>query len=138
MSPRACAWASTDANSPVTCHRLTGTCWPKVRVGVGVGVGGLLVGVPGPGGLVFRGRVGGGIGAAIERQLLAELEPRRVEHSPFAEGLPREDARGAIWVRPQVVVEVKYSQRTPDGRLRFPRLLRLRPDKPPEEVSDAG
>ena len=88
--------------------------------------------------MIFRGRVGGGIGAAIERQLLAELEPRRVERSPFAEGLPREDARGAIWVRPQVVVEVKYSQRTPDGRLRFPRLLRLRPDKPPEEVSDAG
>ncbi|MGA3486854.1 non-homologous end-joining DNA ligase [Micromonosporaceae bacterium DT55] len=101
-------------------------------------IGGLLVGVPGPRGLIFRGRVGGGIGAAIERQLLAELEPRRTPESPFAEGLPREDARGAIWVRPQVVVEVKYSQRTPDGRLRFPRLLRLRPDKPPEEVSDAG
>ncbi len=29
----------------------------------------------------------------------------------------------------QFVVEVKYSQRTPDGRLRFPRLLRLRPDR---------
>ena len=52
--------------------------------------------------------------------------------------MPREDARGAIWVAPRVVVEVKYGQRTPDGRLRFPRVLRLRPDKPPEEVDDAG
>ncbi|SCF08226.1 bifunctional non-homologous end joining protein LigD [Micromonospora marina] len=101
-------------------------------------VGGLLVGVPGPDGrLVYRGRVGGGIGAAIERELLRELEPLRTADSPFAAGVPREDARGAIWVTPRVVVEVKYGQRTPDGRLRFPRILRLRPDKPPEEVDDA-
>ncbi|MFC4148828.1 non-homologous end-joining DNA ligase [Micromonospora mangrovi] len=102
-------------------------------------IGGLLVGVPGPDGrLIYRGRVGGGIGAAIERELLRELEPLRTGASPFAGDVPREDARGAIWVTPQVVVEVKYGQRTPDGRLRFPRILRLRPDKPPEEVDDAG
>ncbi|MFC0507670.1 non-homologous end-joining DNA ligase [Micromonospora costi] len=102
-------------------------------------IGGLLVGVPRPDGrLTFRGRVGGGIGAAVERQLLAELEPLRTPTSPFAGDVPREDARTAIWVTPRVVVEVKYGQRTPDGRLRFPRVLRLRPDKPPEEVDDAG
>ncbi|MEV4760848.1 non-homologous end-joining DNA ligase [Micromonospora sp. NPDC049559] len=102
-------------------------------------IGGLLVGVPGPDGLlVYRGRVGGGIGAATERELLGLLEPLRAERSPFAPGVPREDARGAIWVRPEIVVEVKYGQRTPDGRLRFPRLRRLRPDKAPAEVDDAG
>ncbi|MFI6762738.1 non-homologous end-joining DNA ligase [Micromonospora sp. NPDC050417] len=102
-------------------------------------IGGLLVGVPAPdGGLIFRGRVGGGIGAAAERELLDVLEPRRVQTSPFAERVPREDARGAIWVRPEIVVEVKYGQRTPDGRLRFPRLRRLRPDKAAEDVDDAG
>lgn len=101
-------------------------------------IGGLLVGVPGPDGhLVYRGRVGGGIGATTERALLAELEPRRSPTSPFDATVPREDARGAIWVRPELVVEIKYGQRTPEGRLRFPRLLRLRPDKPPTEVSDA-
>ncbi|OKI47452.1 non-homologous end-joining DNA ligase [Micromonospora sp. CB01531] len=102
-------------------------------------IGGLLVGVPRPDGrLTFRGRVGGGIGAALERDLLRELEPLRTTASPFAGDVPREDARGAIWVTPRVVVEVKYGQRTPDGRLRFPRILRLRPDKPPEEVEDAS
>lgn len=102
-------------------------------------LGGLLVGVPGPEGrLVFRGRVGGGIGAAAERELLAVLEPLRTADPPFVGGVPREDARGAIWVRPEIVVEVKYGQRTPDGRLRFPRLRRLRPDKAAEDVDDAG
>jgi bifunctional non-homologous end joining protein LigD len=102
-------------------------------------LGGLLVGVPAPDGrLVFRGRVGGGIGAAAERELLAVLEPLRVDAAPFVDTVPREDAKAAIWVRPEIVVEVKYGQRTPDGRLRFPRLLRLRPDKAAEEVDDAG
>jgi bifunctional non-homologous end joining protein LigD len=103
-------------------------------------IGGLLVGVPDPaGGLRFRGRVGGGIGAAAERALLAALEPLRVPDSPFiTEPVPREDARGAIWTQPRVVVEVKYGQRTPDGRMRFPRFLRLRPDKTVDEVEDFG
>ncbi|HEX5597502.1 MAG TPA: non-homologous end-joining DNA ligase [Micromonosporaceae bacterium] len=98
-------------------------------------IGGLLIGVPRPDGrLTYRGRVGGGIGAATERELLQTLEPLRDATSPFAGDVPREDARGAIWVRPELVVEVKYGQRTPEGRLRFPRLLRQRPDRSAREV----
>jgi len=93
--------------------------------------------VPRPDGrLAFRGRVGGGIGSAAERELLRLLEPLRTAASPFAGDVPGEDARGTIWVHPEVVVEIKYGQRTPDGRLRFPRFLRLRPDRAPEEVED--
>jgi bifunctional non-homologous end joining protein LigD len=47
--------------------------------------------------------------------------------------LPREDAKDAVWVRPELVVEVKYGARTPDGRMRFPRFLRIRLDKTVEE-----
>jgi bifunctional non-homologous end joining protein LigD len=97
-------------------------------------LGGLLVGVPEPDGLRFRGRVGGGVGAAAEQELLSVLEPLTRRASPFAGGaVPREDARGAHWVRPELVVEIRYGNRTPDGRLRFPRFLRLRPDKTPVE-----
>jgi bifunctional non-homologous end joining protein LigD len=106
-------------------------------------LGGLLVGVPGPDGLLFRGRVGGGIGAESERELLSVLAPLATRESPFADGaVPREDARGAHWVSPMLVVEIRYGNRTPDGRLRFPRFLRLRPDKSPaecvEEDDDGG
>ncbi|MBM2618046.1 non-homologous end-joining DNA ligase [Actinoplanes sp. LDG1-06] len=97
-------------------------------------LGGLLVGVPTADGLAFRGRVGGGIGAVAEKELLAALEPLARSDSPFVAGaVPREDSRGAHWVRPELVVEVRYGNRTPDGRLRFPRFLRLRDDKSPEE-----
>jgi bifunctional non-homologous end joining protein LigD len=101
-------------------------------------LGGLLVGSPGPDGLLrFRGRVGGGISGASEQQLLSVLTPLATPASPFAAGaVPREDARGAHWVRPELVVEVRYGNRTPDGRLRFPRFMRLRPDKTPAECAE--
>ncbi|MDG4821537.1 non-homologous end-joining DNA ligase [Asanoa sp. WMMD1127] len=102
-------------------------------------IGGLLVGTPTDDGLAFRGRVGGGISAASERALLEVLQPRVTKSSPFvtgAQAVPREDARGAIWVKPDIVLEVRYGQRTPDGRLRFPRYLRLRPDLTAEDVTD--
>ena len=63
------------------------------------------------------------------------LSPLVTHESPFAT-VPREDSRSAIWVRPELVVEVKFAERTRDGRLRFPRLVRLRPDKAVDEVTD--
>jgi bifunctional non-homologous end joining protein LigD len=100
-------------------------------------LGALLVGVPAAGGgLEYRGRVGGGISAASERELLGTLAPLRVNSSPFEADLPRDDSRGAVWVRPEIVVEVRFGERTVDRRLRFPRFLRVRHDKAPGEVVD--
>jgi bifunctional non-homologous end joining protein LigD len=50
--------------------------------------------------------------------------------SPFVTEMPRERAKGAKWVEPEVV----FRQWTPDGRMRFPAWRLLRPDKSPEEV----
>jgi bifunctional non-homologous end joining protein LigD len=100
-------------------------------------LGAVLVGTHTPHGLVYRGRVGGGISAAVEKDLLARMGPLRTPGSPFTTIIPREDAKDATWVRPELVVEVRYGNVTPDGRLRFPRFVRLRPDKRPEETADA-
>jgi bifunctional non-homologous end joining protein LigD len=98
-------------------------------------LGALLVGVPtGDGRLEYRGRVGGGISGAAEVALLRALAPLAADAPPFTAPLAREDAKDAHWVRPELVVEVRYGQRTPDGRLRFPRFLRIRPDKSAGEV----
>ncbi|GGK20170.1 ATP-dependent DNA ligase [Pilimelia terevasa] len=95
-------------------------------------IGALLLGAPGAGGLSYRGRCGGGISAAAERDLLAHLVPGGAD--PFAD-LPAADARGARWAVPSVVVEVRYAHRTPDGRLRFPCFLRRRPDRTPADLA---
>ncbi len=100
-------------------------------------LGALLVGVPAAGGLAYRGRVGGGISAATERALLAALRPLAVDRSPFMTEIPKLETKGANWVRPELVVEVRYGQQTPDGRLRFPRFLRMRPDLTPGDLERA-
>ncbi|MEV8513360.1 non-homologous end-joining DNA ligase [Dactylosporangium sp. NPDC051484] len=115
-----------------SCEFVVGGWRPGKRA-----LGALLVGVPEPGGLAYRGRVGGGISGAAERALLAALDPLKTSTNPFGASVPREDARGAVWVDPHLVVEVKFGHRTRDGRLRFPRFLRIRPDVSPEEVRDA-
>jgi bifunctional non-homologous end joining protein LigD len=115
-----------------TADFVVGGWRPGARV-----LGALLVGVMRPDGrLDLRGRVGGGISAAKERALLAALRPLVTDRSPFAGELAREDSRDATWVRPEVVVEVRYGEQTPDGRLRFPRLERLRTDKSAAECVD--
>jgi bifunctional non-homologous end joining protein LigD len=98
-------------------------------------IGALFVGVPMSGGaLAYRGRVGGGISAASERALLAALRPLVTHASPFAVDIARAEAKDATWVRPELVVEVRYGEKTPDGKLRFPQFLRIRPDLPASEV----
>jgi len=105
------------------------------RDGASGGIGSLLMGVPeGDAGLRFIGRVGTGF---TERQLAAlkkMLVPLPAGESPFGAPLPAPDAKGATFVEPTVVGEVRFSERTPDGRLRQPSWRGLRPDKTPDEV----
>ncbi len=49
--------------------------------------------------------------------------------SPFADEVPREHARGAIWVQPRLVIDVVFAARTPEGRLRAASYQGLRDDK---------
>ncbi|WP_245790701.1 hypothetical protein [Streptomyces monashensis] len=53
------------------------------------------------------------------------------DDQPFA-GDVRE--RGAHWVRPEVVAEIGFTEWTGDGKLRHPRYLGLRTDKPAAHV----
>lgn len=97
-------------------------------------IGALLLGLPGPDGLTYVGKVGTG----FSRRMLDELSPRlaRLERagSPFVPAVPRVDSRDARWVTPRLVGEVAFSEWTGDGRLRHPSWRGLRPDKDMAEV----
>lgn len=93
-------------------------------------VGSLLLAVPDvDGSLRYAGKVGTGFTDAILDQLMAALAPLRAERSAVADTVPRLDAAGAVWVRPELIGEVKYGEWTPDGRLRATSWRGLRPDK---------
>lgn len=96
-------------------------------------IGALLLGLPGPDGLAYLGKVGTGFTSAMLRDLAADLEPLATSENPFAQ-IPRADARDAHWVTPRLVGEVVFTEWTGDQRLRHPAWRGLRPDKSPEQV----
>jgi bifunctional non-homologous end joining protein LigD len=99
--------------------------------GTRVGFGALLVGYHEGGRLRYAGKVGTGYDVATLRALRLRLDELEQDHPPFVDP-PRE--RGVHWVRPELVAEVGFSEWTADGRLRHPRFLGLRSDKPASEV----
>jgi bifunctional non-homologous end joining protein LigD len=98
-------------------------------------LGAVLVGSPTPQGLSYRGRVGSGITVHAAERLLEVLEPLRADASPFCDEVPRADATGAAWLRPEVVVEIAALGVTDGGRLRQPSFQGLRQDLSPADVA---
>lgn len=108
--------------------------WRQGEGGRSSGIGALVLGIPADGGLQFVGRVGTGFTDKALADLKKTLKPLETDESPFNAPLPRPDAKGVTFVRPELVGEVRYSERTSDHRLRQPSWRGLRPDKEPDEV----
>ncbi len=97
------------------------------------GIGSLLLGVPGPDGLEYVGKVGTGFRDRDLDEIADVLRSRVRKTSPFVD-VPRPDAREAHWVRADRVGEVVFAEWTADGRLRQPSWRGWRPDKDPDDV----
>ena len=84
------------------------------------------------GAFVYAGHTGTGLTRDELAQLGAQL--RRLERPtpPFA-SRPRTNAP-AHWVEPTIVVEVKFTEWTADGKLRHPVFVGVRPDKRAREI----
>ena len=108
--------------------------WRAGNGGRSSGIGALMLGIPAGGGLQFVGRVGTGFTEKELAFLKETLLPLETDESPFNTRLPTQDAKGVTFVRPELVGEVRYSERTDDDRLRQPSWRGLRPDKVPDEV----
>jgi bifunctional non-homologous end joining protein LigD len=108
--------------------------WRQGEGGRSSGIGALLCGIPADGGLTFIGRVGTGFTEKELAKLKGILAPLHAAESPFHPALPRLEAKGVTYVRPELVGEVRYGEMTGDGRLRHPSWRGLRPDKDPECV----
>ena len=95
-------------------------------------IGAILVGYYRDGELVYAGHTGTG----FTQQSLADMyrQLRRIERRtpPFSPAPKTNEP--AHWVSPAIVVEIKFSEWTADGRLRQPVFLGVRDDKSPKEV----
>ena len=97
-----------------------------------VGFGALLLGYYDRGKLKYAGKVGTGFDSATLIQLRRRLNARATSRSPFTEDDVKE--KGAHWVKPDLVAQIGFTEWTHDGKLRHPRFLGLRTDKPAKEV----
>lgn len=92
----------------------------------------LLASPDGPNGaLRYRGRVGTGFTAQTQAELAARMRPLARKTAPAS--VPRPEAKGARWVEPQLVAEVRYAEMTAGDIVRHASFLGLREDKMPPE-----
>jgi DNA ligase D-like protein (predicted ligase) len=122
-------------------HWLKLKCWAGQEFVIGgftdpkgerVGFGALLLGYYEGDRLIYAGKVGTGFDTNVLVNLGKQLSSLEIKNSPFA-GEVRA-GKGVHWVQPTLVVQVRFTEWTPDGKLRHPRFLGIRRDKDPHEV----
>jgi DNA ligase-1 len=105
------------------------------------GVGGFLIGIPGKDGKYYTlTNLGTGLTDEQFREMYKLVNKLKVAKQP-AEYMVDKNTTPDMWVKPQAVLEVLADEITPSPRhtvgysLRFPRLIRVRDDKNPEQAT---
>jgi bifunctional non-homologous end joining protein LigD len=91
--------------------------------------GALVVGYFEGGRLRYAGKVGTGFDRATLASLGGQLRALGRDTSPFADAASIREPR-VSWVEPELVAQLAFTEWTRHGRLRHPRFLGLREDKP--------
>jgi bifunctional non-homologous end joining protein LigD len=110
----------------------------------------LLVGYFEKGKLLFAAKVHQGLNPANRAMLLKTLQPLRTDRCPFAnlpttsggrppgrhwsEGVTADEMGDYIWLRLEIVADIKFAEWTTAALLRHPEFVTLRDDKSPTEV----
>jgi bifunctional non-homologous end joining protein LigD len=113
-------------------------CFVVVGVSPGQGsrgsLGSLMLAGFRDGKLAYVGNAGSGLSAEQVAVLLPELEKLR-RAKPACTGLPERLARGAWFVAPERVAEVRFTEATSAGMLRHPVFVAMRDDVAPDACS---
>ena len=84
------------------------------------------------GALTYKGNVGTGFPEDTLRDLAARMKP--LETAEPAAHVPRGDARGVTWLRPELVAEIAFAEFTAEGSVRHASFVGLRDDKAADQV----
>lgn len=103
----------------------------------------LLLGVYDKGELQFVGKVGTGFNDMMQKDMMKLFKPLMTGSSPFStvpdvnepsRFRPNPPKAEAVWLKPDLVCEVSFTEITSDGIFRHPSFKGLRTDKKPEDV----
>ncbi|MEO8202651.1 MAG: DNA ligase D [Betaproteobacteria bacterium] len=99
------------------------------------GFGALLLGVHDESGdLRYAGKVGTGFDDTTLERIRARLDKLASNTPPFVNSPRGYQARGAHWVKPTLVAEIKFTEWSASGALRHPSFAGLREDKKASDV----
>jgi bifunctional non-homologous end joining protein LigD len=84
---------------------------------------------------VYQGKVGTGFTASEAKDLRERLDTLKT-NIPTVHGVPKSDLKFAVFVKPELVGEISFTEKTAEGHFRHPAFLGLREDKTPREVSE--
>jgi bifunctional non-homologous end joining protein LigD len=98
------------------------------------GFGALLLGYYDDGKLRYAGKVGTGFDDKLLRDLHPQLRKREQDSPPFVDPPRGYEAKGAHWVRPELVAEIAFTEWSRDGALRHPSFQGLKVDKKASDV----
>ena len=96
-------------------------------------IGALLLGYYEGKRLVYAGRTGTGFTQKTHKTMRSKVEALRQEACPF-DRPPADVRKGAVWVKPEMVAQVRFATWTADNLLRQASFKGLREDKAPGEV----
>ena len=93
--------------------------------------------------LIYAVKVRNGFVARMRREVWEKLKGLEITACPFVNlpekkraqfSLTREEMKNCIWLKPQLVVQIEFTEWTPDGHLRHSKFVGLRDDKDPRWV----
>jgi bifunctional non-homologous end joining protein LigD len=114
-----------------------------INEGSGKQFSSLLLGVYKDKKLQFAGKVGTGFSDKLQKEMMNMFKPLVAEQSPFDQEVdvnkpsrfrPEPNAK-AIWLKPELVCEITFTEVTRDGVFRHPSFIGLRSDKKAAEVN---
>ena len=95
--------------------------------------GALVLAIPDGSKLQYVGHTGSGFTDKDLKEMYDMLKPLIQKKSPFDEVVKTNAA--VTWVKPVLVAEIKFTEWTTDSKMRHPIFLRLRADKPVNEIN---
>ena len=80
----------------------------------------------------------------LRREVWSKLKHLQTDTCPFANlpekkrtqwALTREEMKNCVWLKPQLVAQIEFTEWTPDGHLRHSKLCGLREDKDARHIA---
>jgi DNA ligase D-like protein (predicted ligase) len=97
--------------------------------------------------LLYAAKVRNGFVSLVRREVASKFRGLEIDACPFANlpekkrtqwALTREEMKNCVWLKPELVAQIEFTEWTPDGHLRHSKFVGLREDKAAREVVREG